>query len=135
MKAWQAQVGFWGTILWLCTFEASKYANNHGWDNVGRCISGYMIGFATAYCGVLLKEILCGRWKRVFDEHILLNIASIIPLASLSLIGIAGFLNGIFGNTQWQYNIAFFVSGLVVSQGLVPFVSYVDNCNYNCINA
>lgn len=135
MKTWQAQVGFWGTILWFCTFEASRYANNHEWNNIGRGISGYMIGFATAYCGVLLKEILLGRWKRVFDEHLLLNIVSIIPLASLFLIGIAGFLNGIYGNTQWQYNIAFCVSGFVVSYGVVPMINYMDGYKCNCIEA
>lgn len=127
MKTWQAQLGFVGTILWFCTFDLIKYSRNHDWDTACQVISGYMIGFVTAYCGIALKEILCGRWRRVFGAHVMLKISSIVPMATLLIIGIVGFLTEIFGNTSWQYNISFCVAGLIVTEGVEPTIKYMDN--------
>jgi hypothetical protein len=126
MKTWQAQLGFWGSVIWWFTFEGSKYANAHGWINIHQGISGYMIGYITALGGALFLEILHGRGKRLISDAAAVNIGSFFPLAIVFIISICGLINEVSGSTSIWYNISFLISGFVMSQGVIPTMNYLD---------
>ncbi|WP_092123151.1 hypothetical protein [Desulfonatronum thiosulfatophilum] len=68
MKTWQIQIGSWGTILWLASFQILDYANTHGYDVVSKTFVGYTLGFITAFVGYLFWEVIHGRWKSILGD-------------------------------------------------------------------
>lgn len=129
MKNWQLQLGFWGGITWLSLMFNSEQIIPHG-EPYTKCLGGYTIGFITAFCGYMFWEVVHGRYKKIFgDNKGLFRIISLVPFLVMSVFGLFGFLNGIFNSMPWQYNIAFVVAGIVVSQGVIPTINYFDDAN------
>lgn len=127
MKQWQIQIGGWGTILWLASFQALEYSNAHGYQITSKTIIGYIIGFVTAFVGYLFWEVIHGRWETLLGkERGFMRIISAIPLLFLFLFGAFGFFNAIFNSTPWFYNISFAIAGIVVGQGLIPIINHID---------
>ena len=125
MKNWQIHVAAWGSIFWLASFQASGYAKSHGYDDLYAAISGYVLGFITAFSGYLIKEIISGRGKELLDDHPFWRVLGLIPLFVLIVLGALGFVVEIFGDTSWQYNMLFLVGGFVVAKGVVPLIKHL----------
>lgn len=127
MKGWQIQLGGWGTILWLASFQIMQYLNQNGHTTEVKAVVGYSLGFITAFSGYLFWEIWHGRWESILgDDRGLMRIISSIPLLFLLLFGLFGFLNGIFNTMPWHYNLPFAFAGIVVAQGVIPIINHID---------
>ncbi|KOY43270.1 hypothetical protein ACX03_22865 [Vibrio parahaemolyticus] len=126
-KDWQIQVGGWGFIFWFATFELSDFLKEKGLELFSHAVSGYMIGFVTAFSAVLFWDIINKRWKQIFgDDGLLGRIFAAVPLFVLSFIGFSGFLGTIFGTAPWQYNLGFAIAGIVFQQGTHPLIRMLD---------
>lgn len=127
MKNWQIQLGGWGGVLWLGSFQIMEYANSHGNEVAAKTIVGYTLGFITTFSGYLFWEVIHGRWETFLgNDRGLMRILSSIPLLVIFVIGMIGFLNAIFNSMPWFYNFSFAVAGIVVGQGLVPVINHID---------
>jgi hypothetical protein len=127
MKIWQIHLGIWGFILWMASFQVFGYLNDEGLKDLSLSVSGYTIGFVTAFVGFLFWEILHGKWGTIFgDERGIFRIFSAISFLVLFLFGIFGFLNSIFNTLPWFYNLTFVFGGIVVGQGVVPIIKDLD---------
>jgi hypothetical protein len=127
MKTWQIHLGIWGSILWMASFQIFEYFNNQGQQEISRAISGYTIGFVTAFVGYLFWEITHGKWEVVFgDDRGISKALSAFSFFVLFLIGAFGFLNSIFNTLPWFYNITFALAGIVVAQGLIPLIKNLE---------
>lgn len=127
MNGWQVQLGVWGTILWLASFQIFGYLDDAGYSLSAKAVSGYVLGFVTAFSAYLFWEIIHGRWVRLLGPvRGWMSVLSAIPLVLLLLLGAIGFFNSIFNNMSWHYNVTFMIAGVVVSQGLIPIINYLD---------
>jgi ABC-type amino acid transport system permease subunit len=127
MKNWQIQLGGWGTIFWLASFQIMQYLNQNGYATEAKVVVGYTLGFITAFSGYLFWEIWHGRWESLLgQERGIMRIFSAMPLLFLLLFGLFGFLNGIFNSMPWYYNLPFAIAGIVVAQGLIPIINHLD---------
>lgn len=128
MKAWQVQLGGWGSIAWLGSFHLMELAKDKGFDQSATTLAGYALGFVTAFVSYLFWEVIHGGWGAILgEERGLLRIVSSIPLLFLALLGLLAFLNGIFNNSMpWFYNLSFAFAGIIVAQGLVPIINEID---------
>ena len=132
MKSWQAQLGFWGFIVWLSMMFNLEQIET--FNPTLRTISGgYVLGFITAISGFIFWEIIHGRFQRIVGpEKSLLSIISSLPLLLLVAFGLFGFINQIINNMPWVYNVAFVIAGIVVQQGVIPVINDMDGiqrCN------
>ncbi len=51
MKTWQTQIGGWGSIVWLASFQFMEYANKHGYHEVSNVYrSSYHLTPASNRC-------------------------------------------------------------------------------------
>ncbi|MCK7460211.1 hypothetical protein [Idiomarina aminovorans] len=127
MKDWQVQLGGWGTIIWLASFQIMQFLNESGYTTEVKAVVGYTLGFITAFSGYLFWEIWHGRWESILgQERGLMRIISAIPLLFLLLFGLFGFINGIFNSMPWYYNLPFALASIVVAQGVIPILNHLD---------
>ncbi|EGQ7881862.1 hypothetical protein QTU67_003673 [Vibrio cholerae] len=127
IKNWQIQIGGWGFILWFATFKLSDFLKEKGFELFSHAISGYMIGFVTAFSAVLFWDIIHGRWKTIFgDDGFWGRVSVAIPLFVLTFVGFMGFYGTIVGSAPWQYNLGFAIAGIVFQQGTYPLIRMLD---------
>lgn len=127
IKGWQIQLGGWGTILWIASFQIMQFLNDQGYASEAKAVVGYTLGFITAFAGYLFWEIWHGRWESIFGSERGFNrIISAVPLLLILLFGLFGFANSIFNSMTWHYNLTFALAGIVVAQGLIPIINHID---------
>lgn len=115
-----------GTLAWLGSLQGVEYARQHGWVNVFSSLSGYILGFVTAFAGYLFWEIVQGRGSRILGEKRILKWISGIVLIPIFLVGFAGFVKGIWWTNNWIYGISAFIGVTVVTKCLIPFLEVLQ---------
>ena len=131
IKGWQIQLGGWGTIVWLASFQIMRYLNENGYVTEVKAVVGYTMGFITALAGYLFWEVSHGRWESILGAERGFNrVVSAVPLLFLLLFGLFGFINGIFNSMPWHYNLSFALAGVVVIQGLIPIINHLDGTKH-----
>jgi hypothetical protein len=127
MKNWQIQIGFWGGVIWMLLMFNLEHLSTMD-EAITKSVTGYIMGFITVFSGHLFWEIVHGRYKRIFgEEKAIFRIISTVPLFLMAGFGLFGLVNGIFNSMPWQYNFSFVSSGIVVNQGVIPVINYIDD--------
>ncbi|WP_152034566.1 hypothetical protein [Paracidovorax avenae] len=127
MKNWQVQLGFWGGIAWIGSFQAGDFLAKQGCMMASIIIFGYTMGFIAVFAGhIFWSRVVQGKWSELLGDGWLTRILSAIPLSVIFSYGIMGFCIGVFHSNHWSYSLAFAFGGLVVNQGLMPLIDSLD---------
>lgn len=85
------------------------------------------MGFITAFSAFIFWDIINGGFNRFLgNDRGVFRITTYFTLTVLFLLGLLGFINGIFNSMPWQYFLSFAVAGMIVNQFLIPVISYAD---------
>lgn len=129
MKAWQAQLGFFGGLFWIVSFQISDWLMKNHHDELAITLYGYIFGFITVFAGHMFwGRIVQKRWgellgKGFFDR--LVSGVSLLIVFSLGLVGVYS----TFNSNPMSYTAAYIVGGIVVNQGLMAIINYMDGNN------
>lgn len=127
MKTWQAQLGFFGSIIWLASFETTRWMLDHGYKSVSVGIDGYIMGVITALAGyAFYGRILQGRWNEFFGGGPIDRFISGSSLLIVLALGFMGFFSINFRSNPIEYIIPFLIGCFVTNQGIVPIINEFD---------
>jgi hypothetical protein len=122
----QYPIGGFGFLLWMASFQFTRWLREHGCQSLSDIGAGYVLGFATAFAGWVLVHLWKGRWSKFIDSHSILKWFSILSLASIFLFGFAGTLIDLFANTSGYFNVGFWVSAFVMSSCFGPMIDEIE---------
>lgn len=126
MKNWQVQVGFWGMLLWLGSFQLGEYFLKNDQSHFASAITGYITGFITVFAGHLFwSRIMKRRWDELLGEGVFRYLSALL-LFLIFAYGCFGFYNINFNTNTWYYCLTFAFGGFVINQGLMPIIDTFD---------
>lgn len=128
MKAWQAQLGTWGSFLWIVSFQVGAFAAAHGYEKIAEVAFGYVMGFITVLAGHLLwdQRSRDAIVNELFESKLVaryLLLFSIIIILSFALWQMYW---AIFKSFSWNYNVSAVIGGFVVNQGVKPIIEHLE---------
>ena len=115
MKTWQTKIAVLGSLIWFVLMGNLKYILTLE-NSIINVVSGYTMGFITAFSAQIFWEITRGGYKRILGEKTEpLRYITAIPLFLLAILGLLGFLNSILNSMPWQYTIPFAIATIVIN--------------------
>lgn len=127
LSSFQAPVGGLGFLIWLASFQAAPWLREHNLPLLADCMAGYILGFGAAFAGWVAVHLIKGNGSKFIDDNPFFKWISIVVLALIALLGIAGFVIDLFGDTNWQFNVGFVVGGFVMGTCFGPIIDAAEN--------
>lgn len=126
MKNWQAQLGFFGILAWMASFQLSDWLMKNGHKDLAYGVYGYILGFITVFAGqIFWGRILQGKWDEYFGGGLFVRAISAISLLIVFAMGCFGVYTTFLANPV-LYTVMYIIGGIVVNQGLMAIVGHFD---------
>lgn len=122
----QGPIGVLGFLAWMCSFPLSTWSREHEYLALADGVSGYVLGFASAFAGWIAVHLYKGRWANFVDPHPVLKWFSILMLVGVCLFGLAGTLIDRFADTSMIFKVGFWLSAFVMGACVGPAVNRFD---------
>lgn len=128
MKVWQAQLGLWGSLLWIMSFQLIEIAEEHNYEKIAHVAFGYTMGFIMIFAGQLLwdQHSRDGILSELFENNPLARYLFEFCLLLVALVALVQLFLTIFRDLPWYYNLSAMIGGLVVNQGVKPIIEHLE---------
>ena len=122
----QYPIGGFGFLMWMASFQVTTLLRENGCQSLSDIGAGYVLGFATAFAGWVLRHLWKGRWSKFVDSHPFWKWFSILSLAGIFLFGLTGALIDLFADTSNYFNVGFWVATFVMGSCFGPMIDKAE---------
>ncbi|MDF1480673.1 hypothetical protein [Extensimonas sp. H3M7-6] len=126
LSGFQAPIGGLGLIFWIGAFQAATWAHSESHLMLANVLSGYIMGFGTAFAGWVFVHLWNGKAERFIEPNGLLRWLSIVTVGTIFLFGLAGLAIDLYGDTDGWFNTLFWIGGGVMSLCTGPTIDSAD---------
>jgi len=126
-KPFQYQLAFWGSFIFLASFQASEFLSNNSYEYWSKIFTGYSLGFIFSFASLVILEMLRGNSYKFIDENPIFRPLSYLSLFVIIVLACLAFYTTNYTTISYGYNSAVGIGSIVCAFGLVPVISYHEN--------